>query len=634
LRASGPVLFLTKDVERIRWQLSGHEIARPSEEALLDGISTDAIIPSQACYSSTTAAELGQHLLTGISGSPIRPGELAKARFQTIVAGKSFGRGSSREHAQVALRACDIRHVVATTIERIFAENCQNYGIIELQTSTNLDVVDAFLSGLDIDESMLVADAPELQQVIARSGGLLRFAQRRINGELAIPRIGTPTRPMTMAEKIISRHLTPGQRQSEVAACVKPGDYVLAIVDKGYAYELQAHLAIEALRSVFGSHVPAKYGHRFYFFEDHLALLGDDSGVSDRLREIQANLARNVGAQLYARESTTGVEGICHTVMLERHAQPGDLIVGNDSHTCTLGAVGALAVGKGASELASALATGDVPIKVPETIAFHLRGRLSPGVTSKDLMLQILALPRLRQELAGSGRVFEFSGEALESIPFDEQVVLANMAIEGGAFSGIIEPNSNTYDFLQRMRGLPRAAIDRGAVRSDSDAAYAETIEVVLDAVEPMVALPGDPQNGIPLSRVEERPRVNIAYIGSCTGGKLYDLERAARILDGRKVNPSVTLYIQASSQMVARAAQQHHLLEIFRDCGAVFLPPGCGACMNAGPGASKDAAEVTVSDTNRNFAGRMGKGRVYLASPDIVAASAVSGTLCAPSEL
>jgi len=624
------VLYLTKDSDLILQQLADKRIRPPQPDELMDHISTDEIIPSRAGMQFSDPENLGNYLLTGLRGGPIKPGDI-KGKFDVIVAGNSFGRGSSREHAQLALKGAGIEVVIAKSFERIFKENCHNYGIHNLPLTN--PIAQEFLAGKTVSDEQLIADlAPITKEIVAR-GGILPFTRARLEGKIELPEIKTQARPMTMAEKIIARNAKQGLGLGQVGLVnfVKPGDQVFVRIDSAYAYELQTIIAQEVLEKEFPTNPPV-HPQRFILFEDHLALM-EDHPIAARHRTSQRQFAQKYGISTYAIKEE-GVEGICHTVMLEKHVRPGNLVLGNDSHTCTLGAANALAVAKGASDFAAALLTEDVLLTVPETIRFNLAGRLREGVTSKDLMLYILSLPQIRGELLGSHRVFEFGGEALDYIPFDDQTVLTNMAVEGQGFTGIIEPNEELLKFLVRQHNLPREFIERLFVKSDPEAEYAHTFDIDLGSLEPMIALPSDPQNAIALSQLEDKPKIDFAYIGSCTGGKLKDLQEVAEILKGKKVATTTKLRIQASSQSVAREAERQGLFDIFKEAGAEVVKPGCGDCMGATKDAFEEKVQTVISDTNRNFPGRMGKGKkVYLANPQVVAASSVLGRIATPQE-
>jgi 3-isopropylmalate/(R)-2-methylmalate dehydratase large subunit len=238
----------------------------------------------------------------------------------------------------------------------------------------------------------------------------------------------------------------------------------------------------------------------------------------------------------------------------------------------------------------------------------------------------------------GIGKVLEFAGEGLKDWPMDERATLTNMAVEAGGTTGIIEPDEVTLDYIVRMRGLDPEEVRQGFLKSDEDAEYAEVFEINLDEIRPMVATPGDPRNGIHITELPAEVKIDIAYGGSCTGGKMADMDMYAAVLkqaveQGRRVAPGVHLYLQFGSQKIKQYARERGYIEIFERAGAELIDPSCGACINAGPGASRTAETVTVSAQNRNFPGRSGPGKLYLASPYVVAASAIAGHIVEPEQ-
>jgi 3-isopropylmalate/(R)-2-methylmalate dehydratase large subunit len=276
-------------------------------------------------------------------------------------------------------------------------------------------------------------------------------------------------------------------------------------------------------------------------------------------------------------------------------------------------------------------------VRVPETVQVVLTGELRPGVCAKDVMLTLLASP---EQQAGvlSGRVLEFSGPGVATLNLDERATLTNMAVEASAFTGLVAFDKRARAELAERRGsdldLPLVG-----VTSDPDAQFAATLQLDLSSIEPMVALPSDPRNGRALREVRSGGgvRIDIAYGGSCTGSKITDIDAYAAVLaaglrENRRVAPGVKLFIQLGSLAVRRYAEARGYLQIFEQAGAIVLEPACGACIGSGPGISTDAEQVTVSAVNRNLPGRSGPGRVYLASPWVVAASALAGELAAPS--
>ena len=287
--------------------------------------------------------------------------------------------------------------------------------------------------------------------------------------------------------------------------------------------------------------------------------------------------------------------------------------------------------------MANAWYTKDIRIRVPETVRYVLKGKKRADVAAKDVMLYILATEYMKTS-KGIGKVLEFAGEDLQNWPMDERATLTNMAVEAGGTTGIIEPDEVTLEYIVRTRGLDAAEVRKGFTYSDTDAQYAAVFEINLDEIEPMVATPGDPRNGIPIDELGE-VRIDAAYGGSCTGGKMADMDMYAQVLEsalanGKRVAEGVHLYIQFGSQKIKQYARQRGYIEIFERAGAELIDPSCGACINAGPGASPSAETVTVSAQNRNFPGRSGPGKLYLASPYVVAASAIAGKIVEPKEI
>jgi 3-isopropylmalate/(R)-2-methylmalate dehydratase large subunit len=300
------------------------------------------------------------------------------------------------------------------------------------------------------------------------------------------------------------------------------------------------------------------------------------------------------------------------------------------------GVLGCFAFGVGSTDMANAWYTKDIRLTVPETVRFVFHGRKRLGVTAKDVMLYLLSTDFIRQG-EGIGRVIEYAGEGLRDWPIDERATLTNMAVEAGCVTGIIEPDETTLEYLVRMRGLDPEVIRRSFIRGDPQAQYYATFEIGLDAIQPMVATPGDPRNGIAISRLPGEVKIDIAYGGSCTGGKMADMDMYAEVLgqaleNGMTVAPGTRLFLQFGSQKIKEYARQRGYLSIFQRVGAELIDPSCGACINAGPGASISPEQVVVSAQNRNFPGRSGPGQMYLASPYVVAASAVAGSIVEPS--
>ncbi|MEA2747768.1 MAG: 3-isopropylmalate/(R)-2-methylmalate dehydratase large subunit, partial [Myxococcales bacterium] len=389
-------------------------------------------------------------------------------------------------------------------------------------------------------------------------------------------------------------------------------------------------------------------------FRDHLTFLDlvmpkahRDMGLketAEKLATVQEDFTKRQGVKLYGEVhrdgKLVGSEAICHNKVIEEIALPGQLVAGTDSHTCMAGALGCFAFGVGSTDMANAWYTKDVRVTVPETARFVLKGKPKSGVCAKDVMLHILSSEFFKSG-KGIGKVLEFAGDGITHMALDERATLTNMAVEAGGFTGIIEADEVIVDYLVAQRGLKAEDVRARLVKADPGAEYLATFEIDLAAVEPMVATPGDPRNGIPLKDLAgasggKDVKIDIAYGGSCTGGKKADMDMYAAVLadavkKGKKVADGVHLYIQFGSQDIRRYAEAKGYLEVFKAAGAELVDPSCGACIKAGPGVSDSPEQVTVSAINRNFPGRSGPGKVYLASPLVIAASAIAGHIVGP---
>ncbi len=322
-----------------------------------------------------------------------------------------------------------------------------------------------------------------------------------------------------------------------------------------------------------------------------------------------------------------GRGGVCHQLMIEEgFVAPGRLIVGADSHTCSYGALGAFATGVGSTEAAAVMATGRLWFKVPESLKFIVEGTLSRWVMGKDIILNIIG------DIGVSGALYksmEFYGSTIEGISLADRISISNMAIEAGGKAGIIPPDDRVFDYLRdRVRG------SYGEVYADDDAIYSEVFEYDASVFVPMVAKPFLPSNTAPASELSDI-EVQQAYLGSCTNGRIEDLRVAAEILRDKKIQESVRLIIVPSTKRVYEQALREGLIQVFLDADAFVSGPTCGACLGGYMGVLAEG-EVCVSSTNRNFIGRMGhpKSEVYLASPAVVAASALTGHITDPGDL
>jgi len=642
IKFDGRILFLTDDTSLIRRQLeAGEDLDFDPERPLMNNISTDEITPGWVCFYYDET--LGQYVYVGMREAAVQKDEVKRGGFKVVVSGLSKGCGSSRETAPYAERAAGVELVIARTIEKIYGQNSQNIGLL---TSTDFGLIERIRRGEEIPLSEFTRGLDPISQAIVEYGGLFNYNKARLAGETVPPALETKKRPMNIVEKIIARHAFVRAGEIGIEA-VKPGDALFAVADVRFSHEYVTPMAESLFKGALGADAQVTEAGSVYAFRDHLTFLGrvmsDDKkkmGLLERadgLAVTQESFTREQGIKLYSGTEETGSEAICHNAVVEDIALPGQLVIGTDSHTCMAGVLGCFAFGVGSTDMANAWYTKDIRIKVPETVRFVLSGRKRADVSAKDVMLKILSTDYMK-EGKGIGQVLEFAGEGLAEMSIDERATLTNMAVEAGGTTGIIEPDDVTLEYLVRSRGLDAGEVRKGFLRSDPDAEYAATFEINLDEIRPMVATPGDPRNGINIADLAEEVKIDAAYGGSCTGGKMADMDMYAAVLQraveqGQRVAPGVRLYLQFGSQKIKQYARERGYIEIFERAGAELIDPSCGACINAGPGASKTAETVTISAQNRNFPGRSGPGKVYLASPYVVAASAIAGRIVEPEE-
>lgn len=644
VRFDGRILQLAADTDLVRLQFAGEDLPWDPERPLIDNISTDEITPGWVCfYYDETLAE---YALIGLRGGCVLKDDVKGGGFGVVVSGLSKGCGSSRETAPYAEFWAGIRLVIARSIEKIYGQNSQNIGLL---TSTDFGLVPRILAGEEIPLAEFTGGLDPISRDIVEYGGLFQYNRARLRGEVRPPPVATAPRPMTIAEKILARQAIADAGTGAVGVpTVRPGDALFVRTSIRFTHDYVTPMAAALFRIGFGPDARVSEPESVFAFRDHLTFLGQvmpeahrKMGLLERaegLAVTQREFTRAHGIRLYDESPDGGSEAICHNAVIEDLALPGDVVAGTDSHTCTAGALGAFAFGVGSTDMANAWFTRDVRVAVPETVRFRLSGRLRDGVAAKDLILHLMADPFFRQG-GGIGKVLEFTGPGVAGLSVDERATLTNMAVEAGAFTGIIEADEVVVRYLLANRpGLAREALEGRLMRSDEGASYARTFDVDLASVPVMVARPGDPRNGIPIDTLEEVP-IQIAYGGSCTGGKMEDMDMYARVLRradarGLRVHEGVQLYIQFGSQRIKRYAAERGYVELFRRVGALLIDPSCGACIKAGPGVSQDPEQVTVSAINRNFPGRSGPGKVYLASPLVVAASAVAGRIVGPDAI
>jgi len=416
---------------------------------------------------------------------------------------------------------------------------------------------------------------------------------------------------LTLAEAILAAHA--GKNK------IQPGDFLDVRVDVILANDITAPIAVREFRrlGVKRVHNP----QQVVLVADHFTPNKDIASAEQT--KITREFAREQGIRFF----DVGEMGIEHVLLPEQGlVLPGDVVIGADSHTCTYGALGAFATGMGSTDIAAAMATGSIWMKVPPTIKYLYHGRLNRWVGGKDLILFTIG------QIGVDGALYaamEFGGEAIEALSMDGRFTMCNMAIEAGAKAGLCRVDNKTQLYVKS-----RARRDYKIYEADGTADYARVIEYDVTALEPQVALPHSPANVKPVSQVTG-VTIQQSVIGSCTNGRLEDLQAAAAVLRGKKVHPEVRCIIIPGSQQVYLDALKEGLLEIFVRSGCAVSTPTCGPCLGGHMGILA-AGERCVSTTNRNFLGRMGsvKSEIYLANPAVAAASAVAGLIASPRDL
>jgi 3-isopropylmalate/(R)-2-methylmalate dehydratase large subunit len=637
------VLFLTKDPELIRKQLAGELDLQMKDlrvEDLLDDINTDAMTPAWVCF-DYKPEDIARNAYAGliVNGERLFPPDaLRNGNFEVIVSGYRKGVGSSRETATQCEVFSGIRIAIAVSFAPIHAGNNINQGLL-MGTHEMLTRLQAG-EGVSLREFSDKYDP--ITKLIIQWGGLFPFSKAVARGDVALPIPHNTPRPMTMGEKILARHM---RGVSDDERYVKPGDAVVVDVDGGYTHEFTTAQVHYFLEQEYGRDYEITNPSKFAVFEDHLIYADEVAKMRpfmdkiQTLRDMQREYQRHTSCRDFSATDNIS-PGICHEVAREAFIDPGDFIQATDSHTCMGGVNNALAWGVGATEYANLVQSGFTTVEVSQSIRFELVGELQPNVTAKDVMLYILleySKPQMTLD-----RIMEFTGPGLRTLSLDERATLANMATECSARTAIVEADERTFEWIASMR--PNVDIDAlraRAVSPDPDAEYAGGTHVInLSEIRPMVAHPGDPDHGIPSDPTNGAfikdiggVKIDIAYAGSCTAGKIDDFlfyhQVAKEAVDaGLRVADGVQFFVQFGSQAVEKFARDNGLLDTFERAGAKVLNPGCGACIGCGPGVSDINEQVTVSAINRNYKGRSGPGKLWLASPLTVAASAFTGTI------
>jgi len=660
LRFEGRILYLVDDSALMEAQLAGGRdlaLTEDLKEKLRDQISTDEITPAYIClfYDETLGdfPYLGLSTTnpqTGATEAPVGRNAVKDGGFVCSVAGKRRGKGSSREASPYAELKAGLRVVVAESLERIYNENCQNLGIL---STTDFDIIRRIEEGEEIPLSIFTHGQDEITRQIIEYGGLFEFNVARLQAKVTLPapkcqdQDAPASPPMTLAEKIFAKHWVVDAAEGKMGVpWLTPGEAGFFHTDIRFSHEYVTPMAAIFFEEKVGTNGYVVDPPSVLFFRDHLTFLSKvmsqervEQGLLDVANELevkQREFAERQGIRLYGEQMGTklGSEAICHSKILEEYAEPGMLIIGSDSHTPHAGAIGCVAFGVGTTAIFNSWITKDVRAKVPVSFKVVISGEPKVNVTAKDYMLEILRDSYIRDGHA-IGQVIEYAGPAVEALSVDERATMTNMAAEVGAFTGIVAADQKTVDFLVDDRGLDRSTAEAliQGMQSDPDASYVKVIEIDASTIEPMAALPGDPGNGVFIADLSAEPiRIDIAYAGSCTAGKKEDMDMYARVFreayDSQEltVHADVECFIQCGSIEVREYCREKGYLELFESVGASFIEPGCGACINAGPGVTRSQDEVSVSSQNRNFPGRSGPGQLYLVSPYSVAASALAG--------
>jgi 3-isopropylmalate/(R)-2-methylmalate dehydratase large subunit len=637
MKLTGRVLYLADDPGLVRAQLDGHDLEYGGQP-LHYGVNTDLMISGAACTLGYTGAILGPYFLENFK-EVVAQDDVRNGGFQVVVGGDAYGSGSSREVAVVAHQGAGIELVVARSFQRIFQENMVYGG---MPFTTDLGVVDRLRAGEDVDTRACFRALPTFFREVAERGGLLAYGRDLLEGR-ARPTYATevPPRPMNAVEKMIARRTWAGGTRFGIGA-VAPGDQVLCQAGFRGVHEYTAGMVVSLYREAFGD-APLADPDLVAAFEDHFVLI-DEATVPAGVKKARLEPARQLTREMVEACAQLGIRlhgpgrpfpaGVCHRIVVEAYARPGTIVVLTDSHTPTAGVLNAFAFGVGSTAMAFAFRTGMIPVTVPKVVRVVLKGSAWGVLSPKDVVLHLVGDPYFREEHWRSGPtdtcVIQVGGPALDQWNVDELSVITNMTVEGGLMTGVVEPCRPIVEFLRARRGVD---VTEELVYPDADAIYERVIELELDTVPLTVATPGDSRNRVALAEAGTVPIHNVV-IASCTGGSLSDLRAAADVLRGRRIAENVRVTVTPSSADVAADAEREGILAMFRELGAVVSPPGCGSCIGNGPGIPLPG-ETTASTTNRNFDRRMGSpGPVYLVSPAVAAASAVTGRLTDPRAL
>src|SRR5215813_11579774 len=478
VRLNGRILFLAEDPAVVKSQLECRDVDPHAIPALRDNISTDEMTPAYICYHFDET--LGEFIYLGLKCGdefPVKRGDVKRGGFTVSVAGKRRGKGSSREQSPYAEIAAGIKLAIAENIERIYKQNCQNLGLL---TSTDFGLIPRIAAGEEISLEEFTRGEDEITRQIIEYGGLFPFNVARLQGKARVPDITTAQRPMTLAEKIFARHFVTDLSKDQIGVrAVRPGDTGFVRTDIRFSHEYVTPMAAIFYEQMVGEREPVNDPASIFFFQDHLTFLDEvmpperkAMGLLDLAHELvrkQEAFANKQGIRLHgALTDRKGSEAICHSLILQDYALPGEIIIGSDSHTPHAGAIGAVAFGVGTTDVFNSWITRDVRVKVPEQVRIRVLGQRPDNVTAKDFMLEILRTDFVRNGGA-IGRIIEYCGDAVSALSIDERATMTNMAAEVGGFTGIVGADEKTVEFLE-ARGLSRQRAEALCFEMQSDA--------------------------------------------------------------------------------------------------------------------------------------------------------------------
>ncbi|GIW63171.1 MAG: hypothetical protein KatS3mg091_703 [Patescibacteria group bacterium] len=612
-----------------------------------DDVNTDDIIPAWTLQESTDREFFGKYAFSNYDKDFVN--RCQQTDDNIIVAGKNFGCGSSREQAVYALMSNNVKAVIAYSYPDIFYRNCLNNGLPALIIEDKISWKSNKSITIDLenkvihyaDKKIKIKNSDEDVKTFMFGGTVGRIRQHLISilnkenqrVDWVSAKI-VSKKPQTIVEKIISDHL---------GKPVYAGEKVDLPVDILFFNEVIAPPAIKDFHSNF-SDIFKKYkqkpkvfdNRRIFFIPDH-TVPSSSVAVSEGI-DLMENFAKEQGVYCYKEG-----DGIEHVVLIEDgYIAPGEIVLGTDSHTCTNGALNALAFGVGTTDATYALATGYLyDFQVPNTIRFNLYGKFKKGVYGKDLILYLIG--QLGVDGA-SKRVIEFGGPALKNITLEQRITISNMAVEMGARTGIFEADEVTDTYVK-----DRAKFAYKTYSPDKDCCYEKVIDVDLSTLEPCVAFPHKPGNVTFISNIKkymkesqksksldfvpvDSLKITDAFLGACTNGRYEDFVESAKILKGKKVHPEVNFVVIPASRKVYNRLLKEGYLQIFAEAGANIESSNCGPCFGKHMGVVGRGAQM-ISSSNRNYIGRMGskEAKIFLASPATVTASAVAGYIVDP---